>query len=114
MPTAIIRQGSLYEPITLTNSVSTTAGFSLNIAAGGMLLIDSKSAAGTITITFYVKGDERLPDTYQLVDGSGVAVSQTITAAGQCFALPDSLFAARFVLPVVSSGTAVVRYVTKG
>lgn len=114
MPTAIIRQGSLYEPITLTNSVSTTQGFSLNIAAGGMLLVDSKSAGGSITISFYVKGDERFPETYQLVDSSGVAITQTITANNQAFALPDGLFAARFILPVLSSGTAVVRYVTKG
>jgi|NOAtaT_7_FD_contig_21_11752181_length_1160_multi_5_in_0_out_0_2 hypothetical protein len=114
MPTAIIRQGSLYEPITLTASVATTAGFSLNIAAGGMLLLDSKSAAGTITISFYVKGDERFSDTYQLVDSSGAAITQTVTAAGQAFPLPDGLFAARFILPVVSSGTAVVRYATKG
>ncbi len=114
MPTAIIRQGSLYEPITLTNDPATTAGFSLNIAAGGMLLVDSKSAAGTITINFYVKGDERFAQTYQLVDSAGVPISQTITAANHCFPLPDGLFAARFILPVVSSGTAVVRYVTKG
>lgn len=114
MPTAIIRQGSLYEPITLTADPATTQGFSLNIAAGGMLLVDSKTTAGTITISFFVKGDERFAQTYQLVNESGVPVTQTITAAGQAFPLPDGLFASRFILPVVSSGTAVVRYVTKG
>lgn len=115
MSTAIIRQGSMYnDPITLTDSVNTTQGFSLNIAAGGMLLVDSKSAAGDVTIYYYVKGDERFPESYLLVDSSGAPVSQTITDAGRCFALPDELFAARFVMPIVSSGTVVARYATKG
>lgn len=114
MPTVITRQGSLYEPMTLTASVSTTAAFSLNIAAGAMMLVDSKSAGGSVTISFYIKGDDRFAETYQLVDETGAAVTQVVTAVGQAFALPDSLFAARMVLAVLSSGTATVRYCTKG
>lgn len=115
MSYAIARQGSLLvDPITLTNDVATTGGFSLNLAAGGMLMVDSKSAGGSITISFYVKSDDRYPDTYLLVAADGTQVTQTVTAAGQCFSLPDGLFGARYVLPVVSSGTATVRCVTKG
>lgn len=114
MATAIMRQSDVALPITLTNSVSTTGGFAFGPSAGAMLLIDSKSAAGGITVSFYVKAQDRLAETYQLVDSSGAAVTQTVTAAGQCFPIPDGLFAAGYVLPVVSSGTAVVRVITKG
>jgi hypothetical protein len=114
MPTTIVRLGSLYDPITLTNSVSTTGGFSLSTDAGALLLVDSKSAAGSITISFFAKGDGKLADAYALVDASGSPITQAITANGQCFPMPDGLFASRHVLMVVSSGTASVRIVTKG
>jgi hypothetical protein len=114
MPTTLHRESLAYTPITLTNSVSTTTGFSLNIAAGAMLLVDSKSTAGNVTITFFVKTDERFPETYQVLDAFGAAVTRVVTANNQAVALPDELFAARFVLCVLSSGTATVRYVTKG
>lgn len=115
MSQIISRQGMmLVDPITLTTSATDTGGWSLNVVAGAMLLVDSKTAAGSITINYYVKADDRLSATYLLVDKEGSPISQTVTATGHCFALPDELFAARYVLPVVSSGTAVVRCVLKG
>ncbi len=113
MATTIVRLGNICDPITLTASVSTTGGFSLSTDAGALLMVDSKSAAGSITISFYAKADGKLTDSYALVDKDGNPITQVITAAGQCFALPDGLFAARHVLMVLSSGTAVVRVVTK-
>lgn len=114
MATTIVRYGSVLDPITLTNSVNTSEGFSLSTEAGAMIMVTSKTAPGNITITFYAKADGKLPDTYMVVDTSGNPIAQMVTAAGQCFPLPDQLFAARHVVPVVSTGTAVVRIVTKG
>jgi len=114
MATTIVRLGSLCDQITLTNSASTTAGFSLSTDAGALLMVDSKSDVGNINITFYAKADGKSADAYALVNNAGAAISQTITANGQCFPLPDELFAARHVLAVVSAGTALVRVVTKG
>jgi hypothetical protein len=114
MPTTIVRLGSLCDQITLTNSVSTTGGFSLSTDAGALLMVDSKSSGTNITITFYAKADDRLASSYLLVDSAGAAITQIVSADGQCFPLPDGLFASRHVLPVVSAGTALVRVVTKG
>ena len=100
--------------MTLTSSVSTTAGFSLSTDAGALLMVDSKTSGVDITITFYAKADGKSAASYLLVDSAGVAISQTVKADNQCFPLPDGLFAARHVLPVVSAGTALVRVVTKG
>lgn len=114
MATTIARLGQISQPITLTNSVATTGGFSVSTDAGALLMVDSKSAADSVTLTFYAKSDGSSPDSYVLVDAAGSPVSQSVTAAGQCFPLPDGMFAARHVLVVVSSGTAVIRVVTKG
>lgn len=114
MATTIARLGQISQPINLTSDVSTTGGFSVSTDAGALLMVDSKSAAGLVTLTFYAKSDSTSTDSYVLVDASGSPVGQIVTAAGQCFPLPDGMFAARHVLVVVSSGTAVVRVVTKG
>lgn len=114
MATTIVRLGTLCDLITLTNSVSTTAGFSLSTDAGALLMVDSKSDVGNITITFFAKSDGNAAKAYALVNNAGAAISQTITANEQCFPLPDELFAARHVLAVTSAGTATVRVVTKG
>lgn len=114
MATTIIRLGNAYDPITLTDSASTTGGFSLSTDAGALLMVDSKSAAGNVTISFYAKADGKTSTTYALVDAAGAPITQVITAANQCFPLPDGLFAARHVLAVLSSGSASVRIVTKG
>ena len=114
MPTTISRQGEQFGPITLTNSVSTTQGFSTNLGAGAMILVDSwTGGAGTFTVTFYTKADQRQTTTYLLTDSTNSAISHT-TQAGRCFELPDALFSARYILPVISSGSAVIRYVVKG
>lgn len=114
MATTIVRLGNICDPIDLTSSISTTGGFSLSTDAGALLMVDSKSAAGSVTISFYAKADGKSADSYALVDKDGNAITQVITAAGQCFAMPDGLFAARHVMLVLSSGTAKVRIVTKG
>lgn len=114
MATTIVRLASVCDPVTLTDDIATTAGFSLSTDSGALLMVDSKTAVGNVVISFYAKVDFKSANAYQLVDQSGSPITQTITAAGQCFPLPDGLFAARHVMPVVSTGTAVVRVVTKG
>lgn len=113
MPTVISREGSVYEPIVVTDNPATTGGFSLNIHAGAMLMVDSVSAGGTVTMSFYVKADERFAEQYLYCDASNTAVTLTIQA-GRCYELPSGLFASRYIQPVVSSGTAQIRYSTKG
>jgi hypothetical protein len=113
MATTIIRDGTLYGPITITNDPATTAGFSLTTAAGAMLMVDSVSGGGGVTISFYAKADPKFSESYLLVDSSNAAVTQTVQA-GRCFELPSGMFAARFILPVTDSGTAVIRYAVKG
>jgi len=111
MPSAITRMGLAYQGIVLTNSVSTSVGFSLSTAAGALIMVDSVS--GAASVKFYTKSDPSLSATYKLVDSTGADVSQTI-AAGTAFELPAALFAARHVIMVTDAGTANVHYCVKG
>ena len=113
MPTTIGRQGSVSDPITLTSDPATSQGFVLNTAAGALIMVDSVSAGTAVTVTFYAKADASTSATYLLTDASNAAVSQT-TQAGRCFTLSEQVFFPfRYVIPVISTGTAVVRVASK-
>lgn len=113
MPTTIARESTAYPAITLTTNPATTGGLSLSVSAGAMLMVDSVSGGGAVTISFYAKADSRETDSYLLVDSANAPITQAVQA-GRCFELPSGLFAARWILPVTDSGTAVIRYVVKG
>lgn len=113
MATTVSPFGSVSEPITVTNDPATSQGFSLSAYAAALVMVDAVSAEAPVTLTFYAKSDPSLATTYLLTDASNVAISQT-TQAGRCFTLPEAAFRPfRYVIPVVSTGTATLRVATK-
>lgn len=107
MPTTIVRDTSVIGPIALTNNVATTAGFSLSLLSGAVLMVDSVAPAATATLRFHIKADSRFDSTYLFTNGQNSPVEVTIQA-GRALELPDALFAARYVMPVLTAGSASV------
>jgi hypothetical protein len=76
--------------------------------AGGMLYVTS----GTATLTFHAKTDDDSATAYALyADGAAVTLA---VQANRCYALPDSLFAAGYVMATASTGTVVASVTLKG
>lgn len=103
----IVRSTSTVD-VTFTTSTGTTGGVNLAKHAGGVLYVSSGSA----TLTFYAKPDAASATAYSVyADGSAVTLA---VAANRCYALPDSLFAAGYVMAVSSSGNVVGQLTLKG
>lgn len=111
MANTMLRGSTVGESLALTNSASTSAGFSMAGGAGAIVLVESVS--GAASLTFSVKADPSSATAFSFIpDGSTTAVSQPI-AAGVAFDLPGGLFAARWIIPVTNAGTATIRVVVK-
>lgn len=94
---------------TLTASASTTAKLQFGSCAGGIIVVDSVSGASTISWYASLESEDTPVPVYS--DGSAVT---TDISAGRAYPIPDALFAAMQVVPVVNAGTASIRFRTKG
>jgi hypothetical protein len=93
--------------LTLTNNSSTSGSFSLSGKAGGLLHCISTSTAAPVSLNFYSLPDERTGSTYALCDSANNILQLTIQG-NRCYALPDELFAALKVIPVLTSNAQAV------
>lgn len=112
MAHTIVRGSDVSQSLSLTNSASTSAGFSMGGSAGAMVYVVSV-AGGATSLTFSVKADPADSSTFSFVPSTSTSAVLQPIAAGVCFELPAGLFAARFVIPVTNAGTASVRVVVK-
>jgi hypothetical protein len=88
--------------LTLTNSTATTGSFSMAGKAGALLHCVSTSTNGNVTVQFHSMPDERDGGSFALCDSANNLLALTM-APNRCYALPDELFAALKVLPVLTS-----------
>ena len=110
MPFKIEHKTSVTASLTATNSASTSARIPWSANAGGMVFVTAVDSGAT-TITWYAASDPEAPPV-PVIDG-GNNVTTTI-ASGRAYYIPDSLFAAPFIMPVTNAGTATLTVSAKG
>lgn len=109
MPNKIERLNTVSGTFNLTASASTTARIPFGAMAGAVFSVESVS--GATTINWYIAmGQETTP----LVANDGTAAVTTAIAVNTVYPVPDALFAAPFLVPVLNSGTATIRIAAKG
>lgn len=109
MPNKIERLSSVSGTYSLTASASTTARIPFAAMGGALFSVEAVSGATSIN-WFVAMGAELTP--LAANDGSS-AVSTTISL-NTVYPVPDALFAAPFLVPVLNSGTATIRMAFKG
>lgn len=108
MPNKIERLNTVGGTLSLTANASTTARIPFGAMAGAMFSVEAVS--GATSINWYVAmGAELTP----VAANDGAAVTTSI-ALNNAYPVPDSLFAAPFLVPVLNSGTATIRMAFKG
>lgn len=106
----IERFNSVTGSITLTASSSTSPKICFGPAAGGLFAVDAVSGGATKIDWYAALGPE---DTAVPVYDSGSALSTSVSAS-RCYAIPDALFGAPFVVGVADAGTVTIRLSVKG
>lgn len=110
MPHKIERLSSVTSTIAVTASASTSQRVPFGAAAGGVFVVDAL-AGGATTLNWYVAfGPEATP--VPLNDGTSDV--STVVSAGKAYPVPDSAFAAPFIVAVSDAGTATIRLCVKG
>lgn len=94
----------------LTASSATTSPIPYRSAAGGVLFVDA-AAGGATTITWWA-APEPGKSASQLFDASGNAITTAI-AVGTSRSIPDALYGAHMLVPVLNAGTATVTFTGK-
>lgn len=108
MAEKIARISAAHIDVAVTNSTSTSGTFQMAEKAGGLIHV----VLGSGTVTFYSLPDINSSQRFLLKDASGSDITLTV-AEGNCYALPDALFAAKRVQPVLSSGNGTMRVLLK-
>lgn len=98
----IQRFSEITSALSLTNSSSTTAAFQMGASAGGMVYCISTGNTSEITLNFYLDPDGT-GTKYLLCYENNIAVDLKIQP-DRATALPDPLFSAGVVYPVIVTG----------
>ena len=109
MPFKIEHRSSVTDTVTLTSDPSTSARVGFGAFSGGIML--PVGVTGTPTVTWYVAATDT--STPVPIQEAGVNVT-TVIASGKGYYMPDQLFAASFVIPVLSAGTCSASFIMKG
>ena len=109
MPNEISRQFIDGVNFTATNSASTSPRQAFATMAGAIVFVVSASSATSIAWYVCYGGDDT---PVPLINSAGNAVTTAISA-GNAYELPSALYAARYVVPVVNAGSAVLRMCCK-
>lgn len=109
MPNKIERLSSVTGTYSLTASASTTARIPFSSMAGGLFSVEALSGGSSIN-WFVAMGAELTP----IAANTGAAAVTTSISLNTAYPLPDALFAAPFLVPVLNSGTATIRLALKG
>jgi len=88
--------------LTIGNSVTADRVFSMAGKAGALIHVVSTSTAGNVIANFHSMLNEGISPSYPVRDSTNTAIALTLTP-GQCYALPDELFAAMRVCPVLTT-----------
>jgi len=109
MPNEISRQ--FYDGVSFTATAgATTSPRQAFGPSGGAIMFVTAGNATQVTWHVARTGDDiPLP----FYDATGAAVTQAITNS-RAYEIPTSLFAARYIVPVTSSGTAAIILSSKG
>lgn len=109
MPNEISRQFFEGASFTATSGATTSPRQAFGPSAGAIMFV---SAGNATQVNWHVaRGSDDVP--LPLYDATGAAVTQAITN-GRAYEIPTSLFAARYIVPVTSAGTASIIISHKG
>jgi hypothetical protein len=108
MADKMLRSSAAHVDVAVTNNPLTSGTFQMAEKAGGLL----HCVSGSGTLAFISYPDINSSTGFALKDRLGATVQLTI-AAGECYPLPEELFAAKKVQPVLNSGTATIRLLFK-
>lgn len=108
MAQKIVRSTEAHVDVAVTNSTSTSGTFQMAEKAGGLL----HCVVGSGNLSFYSMPDIQTSTGFLLKDKDGNTVTIAI-AANECYPLPDELFSAKRVQPVLDAGEATIRLLFK-
>ena len=109
MPGEISRQFYDGAAFTATNGATTSPRQAFGNAAAAIMFVTAGNATQVNWHVDRESDDVPLP----AYDSTGVAITQAVTT-GRAYEVPASLFAARYIVPVTSSGTASIILSSKG
>lgn len=112
MPYTIDRNSLSAGPFTAKNSAATSARISLAGYAGGMVFVEAITGASD-TISWYVAKSLDGADTWS-VRGSDGSQLTTAVVNGRAYAIPEALYGAQFIVPVMGNGDATLSVTVKG
>jgi hypothetical protein len=110
MPNKIERLSSVTSQIVVTASAATSPKIPFGAAAGGVFIVDS-AAGGANSLSWHVAFGQE--DTPRPINDGAADVSTAIVSS-KAYSIPDSCFAAPFLVAVANSGTATIRLCVKG
>lgn len=108
MAEKIVRLTAPHVDVAVTNSTSTSGTFQMSEKAGGLL----HCVTGSGTLSFYSMPDIQTSTGFLLKDKYSNTVTLAI-AANECYPIPEELFAAKRVQPVLNAGEATIRLLFK-
>lgn len=113
MPYTIDRSSLAAGPFSITASAATSAKLSAAGFAGAFVFVDSLSG-GSANIVWHVAKtlDDAAPVPAYGADAA--AITTPGIQQGRAYAMPDALFGAQFIVPVLSAGTGTVSICLKG
>lgn len=97
---------------TLTADPATSARVAYGAVAGGIML--PVSVAGTPTVTWYVATSPTATPVPIQDAGANVTTAINSTGGNKAYYVPDALFSAQFIVPVLSTGTCTATFMLKG
>jgi hypothetical protein len=96
----------------ITSDPLTSGRVSYAAAGGGIML--PTGVTGTPTITWYVSATAVSTPVPIQEAGANVTTAINSTGGNKAYYVPDALFAAAFVIPVLSTGTCSATFMLKG
>lgn len=112
MPYTIDRNSLAAGPFTATTNPDNSARISLAGYAGGLLFVESITGASD-TISWYVAKDLTNTQTWSVRGSDGTQLT-TAVVNGRAYAIPEALYGAQFIVPVMGGGNATLSVTVKG
>lgn len=112
MPFKIEHRSAVTDTYTITADPATSARVPYGASAGAIML--PTGVAGTPTVTWYVAATPTSTPVPIQDAGANVTTAINSTGSNKAYYVPDSLFAAAFIVPVLSTGTCSATFIVKG
>lgn len=115
MPYTIDRISLLAGPFNLTTNPATSAKLSISSFAGAFMFCGAGPASATVTWYVAQSLDDPAPAQAYAADGTAITTPNVqFGSPNKAYAVPDSLFGAQFLVPVLSTGSGQVTFSVKG